>query len=149
MTARPYQEEDLESCVALFVATFAAPPWNETWAPEVVRARLEQIVRTPGFYGEVIASDAGGSMVGYALGISEPWHEGSHYYLKEMAVDPAWQRQGVGAVLMAALSQALEGRDTRRIYLLTARGDLSEAFYAKQGFYVSPKMILMARRNER
>ncbi|MDB6079616.1 MAG: family acetyltransferase [Akkermansiaceae bacterium] len=142
-----FQEEDLDGCVELYGETFAAAPWNEVWAPEVVRARLEQIVRTPGFYGVVMEPEEGG-LNGFALGISEPWHEGTHFYLKEMCVSPGYQRQGVGTALMAALSEALEDRDTKRIYLLTARGDLSEAFYAKQGFYVSPKMILMARRKE-
>ena len=49
---------------------------------------------------------------------------------------------------MAFLSAELRERDTKRIYLLTARGDMSEAFYSKIGFYTSPKMILMARRME-
>ncbi len=63
-----------------------------------------------------------------------------------MCIDPCYQRQGLGTELMRFLSTELEERDTKRIYLLTARGDISEAFYSKIGFYTSPKMILMARR---
>lgn len=58
------------------------------------------------------------------------------------------QRRGLGTKLMAFLTQELSGRNTTRIYLLTARGEISEAFYSKIGFYTSPKMILMARRME-
>ncbi|RYD23790.1 MAG: GNAT family N-acetyltransferase [Verrucomicrobiaceae bacterium] len=143
---RPFEEADLDACVEIFVSTFAQPPWEETWDRGVVRERLEQIVRTPGAFGVVVGN--GDGLAGFALGFSEPWHEGSHFYLKEMCIAHDRQRQGLGTRLLEFLSGELEGRDTRRIYLLTARGDMSEAFYAKAGFYTSPKMILMARRFE-
>lgn len=140
---RHLRESDLPACVRIFVSTFAQPPWEEHWQPDTVRARLEQILRTPHAFG-VVTGDA--EVQGFALGFSEPWHEGTHFYLKEMCVDHTCQRQGLGTRLLEYLQQELIHRDTRRIYLLTARGDVAEAFYAKAGFYVSPKMILMARR---
>lgn len=142
---RRFEEADLEPCVNLYLSTFAQPPWNEEWKPEVVRARLNQIVKTPHFMGVVIGDT---SIHGFAMGFSEPWHEGTHFYLKEMCVDHTQQRKGLGTKILGYLSSELRERDSRRIYLLTARGDMSEAFYAKAGFYTSPKMILMARRNE-
>lgn len=81
---RPFEATDLVSCVELFVSTFAQPPWSETWKSDIVRARLEQIIQTPGAQGAVILTE--GAISGFALGISEPWHEGSHFYLKEMCV---------------------------------------------------------------
>lgn len=142
---RLFEQADLEACVELFVSTFAQPPWSEAWDRGVVRERLEQIVRTPGSFGVVIG---GAEIAGFALGFSEPWHEGTHFYLKEMCIAHDRQRQGLGTRLLEYLAGELATRDTRRIYLLTARGDMSEAFYAKAGFYTSPKMILMARRFE-
>ena len=142
---RPFQESDLEPCVEIFVSTFAQQPWSETWDSEIVRDRLDQIIRTPGFFGAVVGED---SISGFAFGFSEPWHEGNHFYLKEMCVDHQYQRQGLGSRLMEYLAEELTARGTRRIYLLTARGEMSEAFYSKIGFYTSPKMILMARRME-
>ena len=143
---RHFAPSDLDACVELFVSTFARPPWNETWDPHVVAARLEQIIRTPRSFGAVIQVD--GAIAGFALGISEPWHEGAHFYLKEMCVTQTRQRQGLGTRLLDYLVGELHRQDVRRIYLLTARGDMSEAFYSKAGFYTSPKMILMARRLE-
>jgi aminoglycoside 6'-N-acetyltransferase I len=139
---RPFEESDLDPCVDLYIATFAQPPWSERWERSVVRARLEQIVRTPGFWGAVTGDEG---LTGFAMGISEPWHEGNHFYLKEMCIAPAHQRQGLGTRLLEFMSATLAARDTKRIYLLTARGEMSEAFYTKAGFYTSPKMILMAR----
>ncbi len=142
---RAFKETDIDQCVGLFIATFAHPPWNETWDPATVRARLDQIVRTPMFWGAVIGTEV---ITGFALGVSEPWHEGTHFHLREMCVGHGLQRQGHGTRLMEFLFAELASRDTKRVYLLTARGDQSEAFYSKQGFYTSPKMILMARRIE-
>ncbi len=144
-TPRRFNESDLEPCVELFVSTFAQPPWNETWERHIVRERLDQILRTPHSFGAVVG---GTDITGFALGFSEPWHEGTHFYLKEMCIGHSHQRQGLGTRLMRFLSTELDARDTKRIYLLTARGEMSEAFYSKIGFYTSPKMILMARRVE-
>lgn len=142
---RRFESTDLAQCVELFVTTFARPPWNEEWDPQIVRERLDQIIRTPLSFGVVIGDS---TIRGFALGFSEPWHEGTHFYLKEMCIDHTCQRQGLGTKLMDFLSTELSERDTKRIYLLTARGDASESFYSKIGFYTSPKMILMARRIE-
>lgn len=104
---REFQEADLDSCVELFIATFANPPWSETWDPGIVRARLEQIIRTPLFYGAVIGTDV---ITGFAIGVSEPWHEGTHFHLREMCIDPARQRQGLGTQLMDFLFTELSAR---------------------------------------
>ncbi len=143
---RHFEASDLAACVELFVSTFAQPPWSETWDPRIVHARLDQIIRTPGSFGVIILAE--GEIAGFALGISEPWHEGAHFYLKEMCVAHGHQRQGLGTRLMECLFDGLRESHTKRVYLLTARGDMSESFYAKAGFYTSPKMILMARRIE-
>ena len=142
---RPFSEADFDACVTLYIATFAGEPWNETWSQEVVAARLRQMLLTPGFFGVVI--DAGG-INGFALGIAEPWHEGSHFYLKEMCIHPSLQRRGLGKQLLQYLSDQIQETGSSRIYLLTARDGPTESFYAKAGFYTSPRMILMARRFE-
>lgn len=140
---RRFTGSDIDSCVDLFVSTFSQPPWNEEWDRHTVYLRLDQIIRTPQSLGVVID---GPGIRGFALGFSEPWHEGTHFYLKEMCIRHDHQRQGLGTQLMDFLTEELRERNTKRIYLLTAKGHISESFYSKIGFYTSPKMILMARR---
>jgi aminoglycoside 6'-N-acetyltransferase I len=144
-THRPFLPCDLDACTDLFVATFAQPPWSETWERETALARLTQLAGTPGFSG-VVAEEKG--IIGFAMGVSQPWPGGNHYYLQEACVDHRFQRQGVGTALMAYLSGRVEEQGDRRIYLLTARDDVAADFYSKIGFYTSPRMILMARRWE-
>ncbi|MEZ4728221.1 MAG: GNAT family N-acetyltransferase [Caldilineaceae bacterium] len=136
--------EHLLACAELFHAVFAAAPWHEIWELATVTKRLEEIYTTPGFYG--LAAYRESVLMGFALGYVETWHQGPVYYLKEMCVQTASQRTGVGTALLHALESALLTRQIARIYLLTARGELAEAFYRNQGFYVSDKMIMMGKR---
>lgn len=142
---REFTPDDLEPATDLYLRVFAAPPWNETWHPHMARARLLQIARTPNNRGLAMLGSEG-EMLGFALGFIEPWKEGWEYYLKEMCIAPERQRQGLGSRLMRELGTRLAAEGIDRIYLLTARGDLSEAFYTKLGFYTSPKTILMSLR---
>lgn len=106
--------------------------------------RLEEIYRTPGFYG-LVAEAEGQGVVGFAMGYAEQWQEQKHFYLKEMCVATQGQRRGIGTAIMQGLEQGLAAMDVEKIYLLTARGSSAEAFYQKCGFYISPKMIMMAK----
>lgn len=134
---------DLDSCTGIFCRTFSQPPWNEEWDPAIAAKRLLQVFQTPGFEG--VLAEREGSALGFAVGFSEPWKDGFVYYLKEACILPSFQRQGVGTRLMEVLSERLAQNGVAKIYLLTARGDSSEAFYAKLGFYTSEKMVMMGR----
>jgi hypothetical protein len=48
--------------------------------------------------------------------------------------------------MLAALLDHLQAAGVNSIYLLTARASLAESFYAKMGFAVSDRMIMMKRR---
>lgn len=95
---RPVRDADLAACVEVFLEVFNGPPWNENWAPEAARRRLEDCFRTPGFQGWVTETD--GVLSALALGYREPYNRECHFFLKEMCVRPAWQRRGVGRGLM-------------------------------------------------
>jgi ribosomal protein S18 acetylase RimI-like enzyme len=135
--------EDLTQCADLFVTVFNNEPWNEHWQPSAVLARLTDIFHTPGFHG--IAAFNETVIVGFALGYIEQWDQQRVFYLKEMCVKTDLQRQGIGAKLIEYLERDLKQRSISKIYLLTARDSLAEAFYRKAGFYVSAKMIMMAK----
>lgn len=134
---------ELGSAVPLYCRVFAGPPWLEIWDETAARARLEQVLKTPGALGLGIWE--GAELQGFALGYVEPWRDGAHYYLKEICVSTERQRQGLGRRLMEALTASLLTQEVSKIYLLTARGEDAEAFYERLGYYTSPRMILMGR----
>ena len=127
----------------VFVEALNAPPWNDRWDISCTTARLKDIFDTPGFLG--VAACDGQQCVGFAAGCTEKWQDSTVYYLREMCVVPARQQSGVGGRMLAALLDRLQAAGVTSIYLLTARGSLAENFYAKMGFAVSERMIMMKR----
>lgn len=137
------EHSNLTDCVALFVRVFNSPPWNEKWEAKAVTRRFADCYHTPGFYGLVVT--VGGEIVGFAIGYIEQWDNSKHFYLKEMCVAPEQQRLGIGTALMNTLEKNLKDQDVEKLYLHTAQDTYAQSFYAKQGFYVSSKMIMMAK----
>ena len=144
MNISSLDQANLPACVSLFINVFNQPPWNEHWHIDGVQKRLEDCYHTPGFYGLVARNTT--DVLGFVAGYVEQWDTSKHYFLKEMCVARAYQRHGDGTTLMQTLDTQLHINGVERIYLLTARDGTAQAFYQTCGFYVSPKMILMAKR---
>lgn len=133
----------LRECADLFVSVFSNPPWNETWSHKIAWKRLKDCYDTPGAYGVVAIAD--GKVLGFAIGHVEAWHEDKHFYLKEMCVQSARQRSGVGTEIIDALHHHLAGQEVSMIYLLTLRDSIAATFYEKCGFSSHPEMTLMLK----
>jgi aminoglycoside 6'-N-acetyltransferase I len=152
MRIRSIHRADLRRCAKVFVAVFSREPWNEDWRVTDVLTRLEELYRTPGFYGVIACTDEERvslaepeQVLGFAMGYAERWKRGRHFYLTEICVMPHRQRRGVGTAIMGALCQDLAEMDVEAMYLLTLRDSPAEAFYEQCGFNVNPKMILMGK----
>lgn len=144
MTIRSLLPSDISTCATLFSAVFSAAPWHENWTNESAHRRLADCFATPNFIG-VLAEDAQGT-AGFAVGYLQHYMDERHYFLLELCIDTHRQRQGVGTALMSALTTRIKEAGANRAYTLTARDTAAQKFYEKAGFYVSPKMILMAQR---
>lgn len=103
-----------------------------------------EALRTPGSLGLLLWQDA--RLIGGLVGYQEQWFDGVHFFLKEMFVARDSQRQGVGTELIHHLKRTLTDRGVDRVYLLTSRESIAADFYAKHGFYVSPRMDMMSCR---
>jgi aminoglycoside 6'-N-acetyltransferase I len=144
MTIRTIIPADIPNCARLFTNVFSNPPWSEHWTQSSALQRLDDCAHTPHFLG-FLAEDEHG-LCGFAFGYSQHYLDEKHYYLLELCIDTARQRQGVGTALLAALKDKATESGISRLYTLTARDTPAQDFYAKHGFYVSPKMIMMAHR---
>jgi aminoglycoside 6'-N-acetyltransferase I len=143
-TIRETVPADWTDCASFFVEVFNAPPWSEAWTGDSALRRLADCARTPNFLG-LIAED-GAEIVGMAFGYSQRYQEEMHYFLLEFCVASGRQREGIGGRLLKELHRRLQASGVSRIYTLTGRETPGQAFYEKEGFYVSPKMVMMARR---
>lgn len=141
---REFTATDLPACAVLLADVFNAPPWNESWDPESAGQRLGDLAATPNFVG-LVAEDPSG-IVALAFGHSQRYQNEWHFQLVELCVANHRQGEGIAKALVSKLHDRLQATGVHRIYILTARDTPAQAFYESSGFYVSPKMILMARR---
>lgn len=132
----------LGACVALYVDTFNAPPWKESWKPDDAAQRLSDFLATPRAYG-VCSWDADGELLGFAVGHLERSGADDHFLLKEMCVRTSMQRRGHGTGLLEALAEHLG--NVQHWYLLTARDSEASAFYERNGFRPAGRMGVFVR----
>jgi len=66
-------------------------------------------------------------------------------YLREMCVDSALQRKGIGSGIIDALDLELSTLNVTRVYLATERAIPAADFYQNKGFVHSEKLGFYAK----
>lgn len=120
-TPRPIRARDLPGVLALDAAAFA-PMWR--LSAQSMRAALAQAASATLLESE-------GAVVGYQVTTSSPFS----VHLARLAVDPGWQRQGLGVRLVADSIRTAAAQPHGRLSVNTqADNDASLALYARLGF---------------
>ena len=124
--------DDLPLAGEIYADAFNASPWNEHWSRRTAALRLESLLHAHRCVAR--AAELEGRMVGFAIGHAEPWSDGLHFYLNELAVHRAHVRRGVGTAILRDLGENLRDRDVRGVFLLTERATPAHDFFVKNGF---------------
>ncbi len=102
------------------------------------------LVEPPGING-VVALDAEGNAIGCVLLLGD--NEG-FYYIKDLVVDPAWQRQHIGTEMMFMLMDWLKSNAPNNATIGLFCGDYLAAFYKQFGFMQATGMYQQILRKE-
>jgi len=126
---RPARMEDEERILTLL----STIPANHAFTPadrDQVRRRFREKL---GF--EVLVAEMDGMVVGYLVLSFVPALSSLRAWIDDVAVEPAFQRQGLGAALVEAAIQQADQRGAAHLFVYTSRGTpgVSE-FYAACGF---------------
>ncbi len=135
LTIRSYRPTDYESVVAL---------WREVGFHVDDRDSAERLARcvvlNPGLF---LLAEVDGSVVGTVIG---SW-DGRRSIVYRMAVDPGWQRRGIGTQLMAEVERRLETLGARSVALLAWRDDeRAVGFYESLGYQIEEGVAFMKKR---
>lgn len=133
--------EHLTEYAALFAAVFNSEPWNDAWTAETAAIRIENMMKTNTFIGKAIYGEH--ELKGLIWGQKEQYYNGIHFQIQEFCVKQSAQKMGYGKALLTALKAELSALGVTNTYLITARGDSTEGYYAKRGFVTSDTMVLM------
>lgn len=138
---RPYEQEDLRGCAAVFCSAFAAEPWHEHWTQALAETRIRELMCSPLSLGYVYEKD--GKICGFAVGRTVTYLHGREYVIDEFCILPDMQRSGHGSALLRRIADDMRKMGFVNLVLQTSKGFPSERFYRKNGFVQNPDMITM------
>lgn len=129
-------------CAQVYVATFAAPPWNEAWSLESAQVRLRELFETPRSFG-LVAEGSEGQAVGFVLGSFVQGATDTLVRVAELCVRPDAQRHGVGRRLLGEFERLAADQGATSVTLTT--GPETADFYVELGYRRQSDWIPMAR----
>lgn len=120
VTLRSATPEDLDRVTEIEAASFAVP-----WSREAFRS-LGELKRV-----RFLVAELEGGVVGHGV----LWWVGSEGELANLAVDPAFRRQGVARVLLDGLLERARAEGLSRVFLeVRVSNHPAEALYRSRGF---------------
>ena len=125
---RPYTEEDLDGVLEIEKESFEHP-----WSPNIFEALF--LINPEGFY----VVSAQGQVVGYAIVLYEQGfghtRKLGEAHLMNIAVDPAYRRQGIGSALVNTMISKIRKTKLSRMHLeVRISNTTAITFYKKIGF---------------
>lgn len=136
MHIRPFVPGDEDAVVALWQQCGLTRSWNDPRKDIARKLKVDGELFMVGVIEEQIVASV---MAGY---------EGHRGWVNYLAVDPRFQRRGLGARLMAEVERALRERGCPKINLqIRAANDAASGFYRALGYAVDD-VVSMGRRLE-
>jgi ribosomal protein S18 acetylase RimI-like enzyme len=139
MTLRALTLEDADTLRELweeFEAAMPPPPveqetWDEAWAD--LRAHIER--------GVALLAEDDGAAIGFVAAKFDDWGP-TTVYVTDLYVRPAWQRQGAGKALLAAVGAAARERGLANVMLdVSSESGAALRFYDRLGFKEVSKIM--------
>ena len=131
---RPLEEDDIEAVVALWQSCGLTRQWNDP-RKDIGFARGKA-------NSEILVGLSKARLVSSIM-VGHDGHRGSFYYV---AVDPKFQRRGIGAATIRAGEQWLKERGVWKVNLLVRQDNIDvKAFYEELGYEVNAVMSMGQR----
>lgn len=125
----------------IYAKAFAGEPWNDPWKVDDAIIHVKELIESKQSYGLECVAD--GKVIGFILGTSMLFHYGRTFEINDLAVDPEYQHQGIGRLLMDRCLEDLKGMGIVGVNLITAGDGSLPKFYESYGFKRENEVILM------
>ena len=140
---RQLDNDDLVNCAKIYTDVFAQAPWNEKWSTDHAFDRLGNFMSNNQSIS--LVAETQGRVVGFLIGEIEQWQATMHFHLKEICIQPEFQRRGVGRSLCEKLMILLNQVGVTHIFLITHRRGAAQDFYTALGFSQNQNQVVMGR----
>ena len=140
---KPYSLEHVDRYGEIYAEAFSGEPWNDPWKPEDAVVHVRELMESRQSYGlEYVVN---GEVVGFILGTSMLFHYGRTFEINDLAVDPAYQKRGIGTKLLERCLDDVKAQGMVGVHLITSCDGILPAFYEKNGFKKETEVILIGR----
>lgn len=137
------KEENLKRYGQIYAEAFSGEPWNNPWKVEDATIHVKEILDSNQFYGlEYVIDD---KVVGFLIGTSYLLHFGRIFDIDSLAVDPAYQHQGIGKALLKKCIEDMKKEGMAGVHLITESEGVLPEFYKHYGFKKEDELILMGK----
>ncbi|WP_294580071.1 GNAT family N-acetyltransferase [uncultured Thomasclavelia sp.] len=136
---RKVEKCDYPEIARVMMRAFKQPPWNEDWQYQRAYQRIEQL--DDGKYTRCYVYILDNKIVAVLCGKLITYVDDNELMIEDFYVDPDYQRQGIGGLLMEEVSKELD--DVAYLTLLTGKEFYSVDFYRKNGFIVKDSLVFM------
>lgn len=134
----------IDSCIDLFIETFAKEPWNDVYESRQQIVNLfNNYFNTNYFIGYVAKLDD--KIVALSLGMKKPWIEGLEYYIDQFCVGYEMQGKGIGSWFINKIEESIKTQGMNGILLNTERGYPAVEFYKKNGFKILNDILVLGK----
>lgn len=144
MLIRPCAKENIMRYGEIYAKAFSGEPWNDPWKVENAIIHIQELFESELYYGLEAVIES--TVVGLLLGTTTLFFSGRVFELKDLAVDPEYQRRGIAKQLLKQCFADMKSQGIVRVELLTAKDGVLPLFYEKCGFIKDSKLILMQRK---
>ncbi|MBQ4427334.1 MAG: GNAT family N-acetyltransferase [Oscillospiraceae bacterium] len=134
-------EEHLARYGEIYAAAFSGEPWNDPWKREDAEVHVRELLESRTAYGLEYVED--GVVAGFILGTSMLFHYGRTFEINDLAVDPAFQRRGIGSALVRRMLDDLRAQGICAVHLITAGEGTLPELYGRFGFKRETEVMLM------
>ena len=127
---KPINPKSSAENVRLVLRKPTASAYNKVMSSIGWETLNENVVEPPGI-GGVVALDSGDNAIGCVLLLGD---DAGFYYIKDLVVDPAWQRKRIGTEMMHMLMDWLRTNAPNNATVGLFCGDHLATFYKQFGF---------------
>jgi len=127
----------------IYADAFSGEPWKDDWTVDDATTHVREILENKQAFGLEYVKD--GQVIGFILGSSMLFHYGRTFEVNDLAVSPAYQRQGIANELMQTLMAEMKDRGIIALHLITASEGVLPRFYEKLGFTKETRVMLMGK----
>ena len=143
MKIQKLKVSNLKICAKILEDAYSRPPFNEKWQAGNSYKYLVSKFKYCEKYSYVLID--GKSIRGFILVSLSHWSNGPQAIIEEIVINPEYQHQGFGGMLMDYVETKLKNLHVQSTLLWTNKKSLGHKFHKKHGFSQVSDLVIMSK----